>query len=316
MSTAVVTIVRGRRRHLFAQQRGLRLGSRLPDVSVVVGMGDPAAAASVAGGPLAGTGCTLIGFDLAGPPPSPSPSPSPGGWPTAGGVIEPDARSATDPLPLAAARNAGARAALDAGADVLIFLDVDCVPAPALVDTYAAAVAGEDGPALHCGVVHYLAEGVDATVRHPAHLRGRAPASRPRPAPGRSIPSDDWPLFWSLSFAVSAATWGKLGGFSEEYCGYGAEDTDLSYRAFRAGIGLRWLGGADAYHQYHHSPSPPTQHLHDIVRNAGVFHRRWGFWPMQGWLTAFADLGLARYDAGRDEWHVVAPLPDRAAAGR
>lgn len=314
MSTAVVTIVRGRRRHLFAQQRGLRLGSRPPDVSVVVGMGDPAAAASVAGGPLAGTGCTLIGFDLAGPPPSPSPSP--GARPTAGGVIEPDARSATDPLPLAAARNAGARAALDAGADVLIFLDVDCVPAPALVDTYAAAVAGEDGPALHCGVVHYLAEGVDATVRHPAHLRGRAPASRPRPAPGRSIPSDDWPLFWSLSFAVSAATWGKLGGFSEEYCGYGAEDTDLSYRAFRAGIGLRWLGGADAYHQYHHSPSPPTQHLHDIVRNAGVFHRRWGFWPMQGWLTAFADLGLARYDAGRDEWHVVAPLPDRAAAGR
>lgn len=317
MSTAVVTIVRGRHRHLVAQQRGLSLGTRRPDVSVVVGMGDPAAAASVTAGPLAGTGSVLIGFDLAGPPPTTDGAPgnvTDRATDSAIDSADRAAQSAAGALPLAAARNAGARAALDAGADVLIFLDVDCVPAPALVRTYTAAVAGEEGPALHCGVVHYLAEGVDAGVRHPAHLRGRAPASRPRPAAGRSIPSDDWTLFWSLSFAVSAATWQRLGGFSEEYCGYGAEDTDLSYRAFRQGIGIRWLGGADAYHQFHPSPSPPIQHLHDIVRNARVFHRRWGFWPMQGWLTAFADLGLARYDEDRDDWSVVAPRPGRAGA--
>lgn len=288
MTTAVITIVRGRHRHLFAQQRGLRLGRRRPDVYVVVGMGDPAAAAGVTGGPLAGTGCLLIGHDLV-----------------------------TDgPLPLAAARNAGAQAALAAGAEVLIFLDVDCVPAPTLVETYTAAVLGEDTPSLHCGVVEYLAEGVDAGRSDPAGLRGRPPASRPHPGPGQAIPSDDWHLFWSLSFAVSAATWRRLGGFSEDYRGYGAEDTDLSYLAFRQGIGLRWLGGADAYHQYHPSPSPPTQHLHDIVRNAAVFHRRWGFWPMLGWLTAFADLGLARYHPDRDHWSVVEPPPTALPAGR
>ncbi|WP_420121713.1 glycosyltransferase family 2 protein [Nakamurella sp.] len=288
--TAVITIARGRHRHLFGQQRGLRLGGRRPDVYVVVGMGDPVAAASGAAGPLAGTGCEVRGVDLVD---------------GAG-----DGR-----LPLAAARNAGARAALAAGADVLIFLDVDCVPGPGLVESYTAAVAGEDAPALHCGVVQYLAPEVDATAVHPADLRGRVPNGRPRPGPGRSVPSDDWHLFWSLSFAVSAATWRLLGGFCEEYRGYGAEDTDLSYLAFRQGINLRWIGGADAFHQYHPSPSPPTQHLPDIVRNAGVFHHRWGFWPMQGWLTAFADLGLARYDADRDAWSLVATGSGSGVAG-
>lgn len=288
MTTAVITIVRGRHRHLFAQQRGLLLGRVRPEVYVVVGMGDPVAAAGVTAGPLAGSGCTLVGLDL----------------------------DIDGPLPLAAARNAGAQAARAAGADVLIFLDVDCVPAPTLVAAYTAAVAGEAAPTLHCGVVHYLAAGVDAGRLDPARLRGRPPPSRPHPAPGQSIPSQDWHLFWSLSFAVSAGTWRQLGGFCEQYRGYGAEDTDLSYLAFRQGIGLRWLGGADAYHQYHDSPAPPVQHLHDIVRNAGVFHRRWGFWPMQGWLTAFADLGLARYDPAGDHWCVVRPPPARVAVGR
>ena len=73
MTTAVITIVRGRHRHLFAQQRGLRLGRRRPDVYVVVGMGDPAAAAGVTGGPLAGTGCLLISHDLVTTGPSRSP---------------------------------------------------------------------------------------------------------------------------------------------------------------------------------------------------------------------------------------------------
>lgn len=24
-----------------------------------------------------------------------------------------------------------------------------------------------------------------------------------------------------------------------------------------------------------------------------IFHDRWGWWPLEGWLTAFAELGLA-----------------------
>src|SRR3954471_2815158 len=57
-------------------------------------------------------------------------------------------------LPLARARNAGARRALDAGAELLVFLDVDCIPGAALVERYEAAAGST--PALLCGPVAYL----------------------------------------------------------------------------------------------------------------------------------------------------------------
>ena len=34
----------------------------------------------------------------------------------------------------------------------------------------------------------------------------------------------------------------------------------------------------------------------DIVRNARYFQRRWQRWPMEGWLRAFADRGLIRWN--------------------
>lgn len=277
MTTAVITIVAGRHDHLLAQQRGLLLGTRHPDLYVVVAMGDPLALQLTAAGPLAGSGCTMLMHNI----------------------------PADGPLPLAAARNVGAVAALAAGADMLIFLDVDCVPSPSLVAAYDKAVRAEARPALHCGVVQYLDEDVDAMKIHPAELGGRPHGARPQPMPGISSASDDWQLFWSLSFAVSNLTWQQLGGFCEEYRGYGAEDTDFGYHAFLSGINLRWLGGADAFHQYHDSQNPPVSHLADVIRNATVFHRRWGFWPMQGWLQAFREMGLAQYDPDLDRWAVV-----------
>ena len=237
-------------------------------------MDDPAALQLTADGPLAGTGCAIH-------------------------LIR---HPVDDGLPLAAARNAGATAALAAGAEVLIFLDVDCVPSPPLVDTYSKAAGAELVPALHCGVVRYLGPEVDAGEIDSVALLGRPHPARPELSAGWSTESADWRLFWSLSFAVSNLTWQQLGGFCEKYRGYGAEDTDFGYTAFRAGVNIRWLGGADAYHQYHDTQDPPVQHLRDIVSNATVFHRRWGFWPMLGWLTAFRDLGLAEYHAESDRW--------------
>jgi GT2 family glycosyltransferase len=240
-------------------------------------MDDPEALSSTLDGPLVGSTCS----------------------------IHPVTIPAGDGLPLAAARNAGAQAALAAGADALIFLDVDCVPSPTLVNTYARSVAAEAGSTLHCGVVRYLGPEVDASVIGSGDLLGAAHPARPVPAPGTSIAAADWQLFWSLSFATSARTWREFGGFCEDYRGYGAEDTDLGYRAFRAGIGMRWVGGADAFHQYHSTERPPIRHLNDIIRNATVFHDRWGFWPMSGWLAEFQDLGLAEYAADGDRWSIT-----------
>ncbi len=57
-------------------------------------------------------------------------------------------------MPLAAARN---RAASAASADLLVFLDVDCIPSPTLIEAYAEAAATARG--LFLGEVRYLPPG-------------------------------------------------------------------------------------------------------------------------------------------------------------
>lgn len=290
--TALITIVAGRATHLRNQQRALAAPwAALPGRYVLVTMDDPAAAAATTSGPLAGR-CRVEVLEV----------------------------PVLDGLPLAAARNAGAAAALAGGAEVLIFLDVDCLPGPELVTAYTAAVTAAAGPALFCGTVHYLLAGDTPDPDDPAPLdtrllSGRPHPARPAPGPDEIVDGADWRLFWSLSFAVSARTWLRLGGFHEGYRGYGGEDTDLAHVAMKAGVPLRFLGGADAYHQFHTSENPPRSQLHAIVRNAGVFRQRWGFHPMTGWLQAFASAGTARYDADLDEWFVVSP-PAGEPAGR
>lgn len=281
--TAVITIVTGRHRHLLGQQQGIRLGSMLPDDYVVVAMDDPVALQVTEAGPLSGSSTR----------------------------IHPVLLPADERMPLARARNTGARAALAAGAEILIFLDVDCVPSADLVGRYRETVTA-DPTGLHCGVVRYLDP--DTPAPEPGVLIGEPHPARPVPDAGTVLTSTEWQLFWSLSFAVSAGQWTVLGGFCEDYRGYGAEDTDLGYRAHLAGTTIRWVGGADAFHQYHPVERPPVRHLRDIIDNATIFHRQWGFWPMLGWLTEFAELGLARYDDDRDSWSLTGAGPDLTSA--
>ena len=275
MKVAVITPVAGRRRHFELQQQALRRSQVAFDVRIVVAMGEP---------PTAANGDVLVSIP------------------------------AGDRLPLARARNAGARAAIDAGAGLLIFLDVDCLPSPQMLGRYVEAA--EQSPyELLCGPVHYLdppgAEGYDldtlpTPVGHPA---------RPTPPDGRLSHRGDHRLFWSLSFAVSAPQWEVVGGFDEVYEGYGGEDTDFGQRAKSRGLDLCWVGGAWAYHQYHPTSDPPVQHLDDIVRNAELFRRRWGWWPMSGWLDDFAAAGLIRWDEADQRWMCtprVAPRADRS----
>lgn len=204
-------------------------------------------------------------------------------------------------LPLARARNLGAAAALSAGADLLVFLDVDCIPGRRMLERYVAAATTDRH--LLCGPVAYLpprpAGGYQAEV---LEQQAEPHPARPAPPDGTTIESDEHTLFWSLSFAVTAPLWSAIGGFCEEYIGYGAEDTDFGQVAGAGDIGIRWVGGASAFHQFHPVSDPPTEHLVDILRNSTIFHRRWGWWPMGGWLGEFARRGLISYDAGNHTW--------------
>ncbi|WP_342166525.1 glycosyltransferase family 2 protein [Methylobacterium sp. SD21] len=194
-------------------------------------------------------------------------------------------------MPLAAARN---RAADAASADLLVFLDVDCIPSPTLVAAYAGAAATARG--LLLGEVLYLPPG--ASAHNPATLDRLAQAHPARPAPPASglRPEPDAGQLWGLSFAVAAADWRAIGGMDEAYDGYGGEETDFAARLAATGLPTYWVGGARAYHQHHPVHVPPLQHFAPILANAARFHARHGRWCMTYWLGQFRDAGLIAWD--------------------
>jgi GT2 family glycosyltransferase len=272
VSTAVVTIAHGRHDHLRLQQRSLAAGTR-PDLWVLVAMADPA----------------LVD------------------WPGHDGLRPHVVAVDADPagLPLARSRNTGAETALALGADVLVFLDVDCVAAPELTAAYAGAARDEPGTVWSGPVTYLPPPGPQGyPLASLAELDAPHPA-RPAPLPGERVGNPDPDLFWSLSFALSAQAWARSGGFHEGYVGYGAEDTDFARLVLAGGLGLGWLGAARAFHQWHPTESPPRRHLDDILRNGALFAQRWGSWPMGGWLAAFEREGLVRRTAGG--WARLAP---------
>ncbi|PZX16223.1 GT2 family glycosyltransferase [Palleronia aestuarii] len=192
-------------------------------------------------------------------------------------------------LPLAAARNAAARAAQS---EILAFVDVDCIPGPDFVADYASIMAETDG--LLMGEVGYLPAGAAAEIdfdRFEA-VAERHPDRRGPPARGRSVLCNDYRCFWSLTFAMRAADFHRAGGFDERYEGYGGEDTDFGRTLDACGIPMYWITGAKVFHQHHPHCMPPVHHVASVVRNAELFATKWGHRTMEHWLYAFRRLGL------------------------
>ena len=114
-------------------------------------------------------------------------------------------------------------------------------------------------------------------------------------------PSDEWHLVWTLILALRRADLARIGCFDAGFTGYGAEDTDLAFRARDAGLTLRF-SPAEAFHQHHGVMTPPLHHLEDILVNARRFRQVHGRWAMEGWLRAFADRhGL--FVTGSSDYH-------------
>jgi GT2 family glycosyltransferase len=273
MSVGVIIVVAGRHDHLARTLASLGHQSRPPDDVVVVDMAGDASTARLVDADARARRVTMD-------------APSTGSW------------------PLAAARNAGARAVTD---EHLVFLDVDCIAAPDLVATYDAAVARHPR-SLICGPVRYLrpewqhafawsVEGAPPTESATDSLIAASDAPAARPVPDDALVARwDHELFWSLAFATSRHVWSELGGFDEGYVGYGAEDTDFAQRARRAGIPMRWSRDGTAFHQWH-PPSRDDPGNHGaMVANARRYRQRWGAWPMIGWLRELEQRGVIAID--------------------
>lgn len=199
---------------------------------------------------------------------------------------------------LAEARNTAAERARG---ELLIFLDVDCIPATGLIEDYAAASAFNEGVLM--GEVGYLPQGATEQGIDYARFERLAVTHHDRAGPPRGMVGHcgDYRCFWSLNFALPAATFRDLGGFDPRYVGYGGEDTDFGRTIAAHDVPLWWARGAKAYHQYHKHHMPPVHHLDSVVANAQIFAEKWGEPTMQHWLRAFRLMGLIEPD-GNGGW--------------
>lgn len=187
---------------------------------------------------------------------------------------------------IGAARNAGAQRAEH---EVLVFLDVDCVPAPDFIEKLAAHAGQQEG--LIMGNPRYLVQPPPQNWQT-ADLLAYSDFHPHHPEPTLPLKKEyNYGMFWSLCFAIRRSDFARLGGFDEDFRGYGAEDTDFAFRAKALGLSF-FIADARVFHQQHPVYRPPVNHFTDIVRNAYIFYEKWKTWPMEGWLSRFAAMGL------------------------
>lgn len=192
----------------------------------------------------------------------------------------------SDKIPLAEARNLGASAA---ESELLIFLDVDCIPSRDFVANMILYL--DCCPGLIMGRPRYLKHKVKPGFDED-YLHAHSMDHPDRMKPSANIEQcSSYELFWSLCFGIPKNKFEVIHGFDKAYSGYGGEDTDFAFEARRHGVSF-YLSDAVAYHQQHPVYTPPINHLHDIVENSNTFHHKWGVWPMGAWLQAFVDFNL------------------------
>lgn len=159
-----------------------------------------------------------------------------------------------------------------AGGDLLIFLDCDCIPDMDFVHTYRHHATDN---AFYLGGVYALSQLFTETVltqaatiqipdliqqarRSENQKSGAARRVRKRYWKSRLYATLHWrqPKIWGGNFAVNRDVFEAINGFDENYIGYGQEDSDIRNRMLKGGylpVCLHTL--ARTFHLWH----PPSK---------------------------------------------------------
>lgn len=270
-------MAKGRHEHLLGQVDGLSVGSVPPVVHSVVSMGDRDLT----------RGRLPLGTDR---------------WRTVVRPVQSDRRA----LPLAQARNAAAEAAVEEGADLLVFMGGDVIPGKRALERYADAVTtgapdGVSGPVVWQGPLLHLPPLENEALGYPfGHLAEIATPTGSDPVlePGQLLHEPDWGHFRGCAFAMTARDFADVGGFCPDYTGHGLEDADFARKVGDAGGSLVWVGGAASYLQP--VPAPDTaDELRIALRHAATWRARWGTDPEHPMIDRLLGAGvLQRAETG------------------
>lgn len=281
--TALITTVRRQYDELVDQVSGFSLGAVVPDVHVVVGLADRA----VTQGRLPVTSDRWE-TRLAGLP------------------------TVKQELPTGRALELGVETALEAGAELLVLVDVTCIPAPRWLEQVHEHLRERpaDGPTLWTPVVQQLREapatGYEFT-RLDEWVRGAGPSAG-APTPGhpaaplapqvRDVPLDP-DTFSSPVLVITADDLAAVGGLCPEYVGGLGHDSDLAAAVADAGGQVRLVPGATAYRRdlQEHDGRPDALHVSVATRDAHLYRQRWGRWPGAPWFTDLVAAGRISLEA-------------------
>lgn len=191
---------------------------------------------------------------------------------------------------LAAARNLGLRRITT---PQTIVCDCDTAPGPAMVEAHQR---GFDDQTVLIGVrKHVRREAVEA-VRDPAkcdlqwlflsayqdddRVNGNVPGLKQHYLEVETS-KQPWAVCWGCNFSFPTERAQRIGGFDEEFVGWGGEDEDLARRLLREGARFRALPASYVYHLDHprRTQQVASQVFYrkmnaEVVRNGGPMRAR------------------------------------------
>ena len=204
-------------------------------------------------------------------------------------------------LPLASARNKGAELA---NYENLVFLDVDCIPSKTFIAGVQTQLPFENK--LFMGTPKYL---IQSLIESVDNLEEKSVDHPRRPKVSEVTLSNDYGLFWSLCFFISNELFYKVGGFDDQFIGYGGEDTDFALKIKHAEIEF-YITPYIVYHQQHAFYRPPLNHFNAIVQNSNVYFKKWNRWPMEKHLQKFSEIGLINWEKDTTNPIKIKKTPD------
>ena len=207
-------------------------------------------------------------------------------------------------LPIAKARNKGMQAAKHAN---LAYLNVDAVISPSLFRDGLLAL--KDNSVVFTSVVFLPSERCNKTysdiskneqqIGYLASNDETLPEDDNNEIPSREKEnhhgkfSDD--SICSTVFFIRKADFQKTGGFDEGYAGFGLNDEDFFTNCRALGYSLEQLP-TRTFAPQRPNYQCPVNHLLDFVHNAQRFYSKWGFYPCENVLNAYAEEGYINAD--------------------